>query len=84
MIKLADYIKTLPHWHKHRQGHIIKITRYEGGVFYGEFYNYASGGVIESSANEEMHMRYIESGELTEIAPEELTKYLLLNEKGSR
>jgi len=41
MIDIQQYIDTLPHWHKHREGHIIKVVSYDkdGDQFSGEFWN---------------------------------------------
>jgi hypothetical protein len=79
MIDLNEYIESLPHWHKHKQGHVVKIFKYKDGEFYGKFWNYASGDFIEQTAGDRYHMHCLESGELTEIPADELAKYLLLD-----
>lgn len=76
-IDMGNYIATLPHWHKHQQGHIVKISEFRDNTFYGEFWNYASGHKIESSATFDQHKRYIETGELKELDPSDLAKHLL-------
>ena len=64
----TKYINDLPTWHKHRGGgHIIKITKFRDGKFYGEYWNYASGGIIEMDAKEDYHFSCIERGELQKL-----------------
>jgi len=81
MIDLNKYINSLPRWHKHKQGHVVKITKHEDGEFYGKFWNYASGDVMENTASEKYHMHCLEIGELTEMPAAELAKYLLTDQE---
>lgn len=78
MIDLQKYIESLPQWHKHQQGHVVQIIKYEDGEFHGRFWNYASGGFIEQSGSERYHMSCLERGELKEMPADELALYLLL------
>lgn len=81
MINLKEYIDSLPQWHRHKQGHIVKIEKYENGEFFGNFWNYASSSVHEATANKRYHMHCLETGELVEIPADELAKYLLTDEQ---
>lgn len=77
MIDINNYIKNLPCWHKHRSGHIVCVERYEDGCFYGSFWNYSSANIMNVIVPEREHLHCLMSGELLEVKPEELAKYLL-------
>ena len=76
MIDINNYIKNLPYWHKHRGSHIVCIERYEDGCFYGSFWNYSSASKMDVKVSERERLYYLMSGELLEVKPEELAKYL--------
>jgi len=80
MIDIEKYIDNLPCWHKHKQGHIIYVERYDGENFYGSFWNYASGSKMHVDVSKREHISCLQRGELLEVKAEELAKYLLTKE----
>ncbi len=80
MIDIGEYIDNLPCWHKHKSGHIVYVERYENGYFYGSFWNYSSASKMDVTVTEREHISCLQRGELLEVKPEELAKYLLAEE----
>jgi hypothetical protein len=78
VIDIQKYIKALPLYHKHKQGYVVEIYKYEDEKFYGRFYNYTSGKIIENTATMSEHLHYLNSDTLTIIKDNiELAKVLL-------